>query len=333
MKHNYLIALSLRGVLLSCLLLSACSKNDIDINFPLPGGGTSQNGTGGADTINSYGKKIIYFDANVVSMLGSKALASTTNDPIASGRNIKIDAYSNSYWVNTNYYVSTLGSLDPANGYGDMTLPNGTYSFYAVGINSSGTTLPAFSNAKASTLVNQADYIWSEKLNYSPPASSNTVNLNFTHSCTQVLLCLQPTTGVSVSKVNMSITPPDSSGCAWNMLTGVITPATSIISTPRSLNTTITNGNYWCQMIMMPVSESAGDLESMFTVTLNSETTPRKYNLTLPMQTGGLLAGKAYVYYTTLTADTVAFSNVTVANWQYVNVDDGTPVIPNQSFD
>ena len=148
---------------LAMLLLGACSKNNIYINYPDEENNGGSSGSGNDDNNGNPAKEnaLITFSASVegrnitraMSLMG-KGLqswlcaytANTSNNitgaPVAQG----------------NYVTSSPGVLTGNLGY-KMYLSNAIYSFYAVSCNSTSSA-PTFTNGLSEPLSNGVDYLW-----------------------------------------------------------------------------------------------------------------------------------------------------------------------------
>ncbi len=325
---------------------SSCSKDDIDVNITWTedssqgsssdkdnnGGSSDNNGSGGSGTDSggsTAGKEKIdmFFKANVRGVFA----VSSALKPIAADRDIMIDAYSAGHRVASQSYTSTASaSLTSANG-DTLSLASGTYDLYAVGINAANERVPAFnSSGVCSSLFNQTDYIWWSDLNYTPTYPSSTITLNFQHCATQVVVYVSPGSGITVDRVSeMTITPSNTSGCTWNLLTGVITPATSLSTTVAAMGVAQASGQFVGQVIMLPLKMS-GNMTLKFNALLGGETVARSYSAELPIFENNLEAAHSYKYTVSLYEDKVIINSVNIIDWISVTANN-TPIIPTQS--
>ncbi len=304
------------------------SSTDKDSNSSGSGSGTGT-GTGTGDGSSTTKEKIsMFFKANV---RGVFAVSSTSVKPISAGRYIMIDAYSAGNRIASQTYTSTAsGSLTSTSG-DTLSVPTGTYDFYAVGINASDATVPTFSaSGICSSLSNQTDYIWWDDIAYTPTYPSSTITMNMQHCCTQVVVYVTPGTGITISDVTgMNITPSNTSGCTWSLLTGIITPATAITSTTATMGVAASGTEYVGQIIMLPL-KMTGNMTLSFSATLSGETAARNYTASLPVYENNMEAAHSYKYTVTLYENEVVISSVNIIDWISVTAN-STPIIPTQS--
>ena len=342
-KFRNLFAISFATVFAAATIYS-CSKDDISINV---GNEQSQNSGGGSSSTDSTGngsgngtgtdaaeQSKLFFNAAVYDMLTKAASTS----PIGVGRYATIYAYNGTAKVTSVQYESKeQGYLNPLSAADTMSLATGTYTLYGAGVNyPTMTTVPVFSGTSVSGLETNVDYIWTSYPNLVVKNVSQNVSLNFTHSCTQVVIAMMdPNNLISATATpTMTMTPSSNTSNTWNLIDGKISYSTTIASNqvnmPVAKNTTQgKNPVYYGQLIMMPLETSADSLIAKFNVTVNS--VANNYEVKLPVFQGELEAGNAYVYYVEFTEAGVTFNNtVTVTNWVTVDVNKGTPIIPTQ---
>lgn len=324
MKLNNLTKIVLGGTLLGTFSLTSCTKDDIEM--PETGGGIETP----TDTVAVENK--INFTANVLSI----QTRTSNSAPIADGRNVHVEAYSSNNWIQTKKYTSLGGNLNPLSNEGVMTVPTGKYEFYAVGANTTGADVPEFSGSTITSLQNGIDYIWAKTGEITPKADvTNTIGLDFGHSCARVMVRLTPDNGITFKNVTLELSTPNASSSQWNLKTGAITPATEfnsgltvVTDVPRAEGDVFYHG----QMVMLPMTKADGKIKASFTILMNDETTPRSYNLELPLKEGSLIAGNSYVYYTAIKNNNIEFTGVTVKEWNYIPVNDSdAPIIPDQN--
>ncbi len=326
MKRNYIT--NSFSMLFSIFILISCSKDDIQFMSPCPceKDNTTENGNGnsgsGTDTNTS---NLITFDPYVMSEFVVK---SVSYEPISTGRYVSFFAYSDNNLIKTvNYKSETAGTVTPVTGVA-MYLPNGTYSFYGAGTNSTSNQTPSFTDNKATSLSNGIDYLaWT----YSTPTTitaAQDFTVKFNHACTQIVLKMDTTgttaTGsdVKVALVGVQVTPSSTSGCSWDLLTGTITPATT-------LGTAVAMGmtDNYAQYIMLPL-ESSGDLTFTMQVSFNGVTQSKDFTAEYPIPSSALAAGNSYLFQVKFVLEEITFTTVDVINW--VEVSGGNPVIPTQ---
>lgn len=368
MKKMYLIAIGLLSLITICTI--SCSKDDININLSnlinptdndnTNSGGGSDDNSNSSDSTGTSSSYKLYFRAGVLTSATQGGFAVTTGTDgtyvnIGTGRIVDISAFNNTNSVvqAKEYESLTSGTLSPSDD-DQMVLASGVYDFYAAGVNvPAGTAVPSFTfssgSATASSLQNKMDYIWGDKLSYTPNATSNEIDFKMTHCCTQIIVNLTAESGVTINSSPtplFGITPSSTNGISWNLTTGIITPADELTSTTTmsvgdgtSTNSSATNA-YNGQITMMPLAQITDSMTCTFSVTINNESSPRVYSLKIPPYKGGTStsgdggyqAGYSYTYNTTLSVDTITFNatnSVQVKNWQIVNIDG--VIIPTQT--
>ena len=107
-------------------------------------------------------------------------------------------AYSDNNLIKTvNYTSQTAGTVTPVTG-SPMYLPNGTYSFYGAGTNSTSNQTPTFTDGKATSLSNGIDYLAWTNSTATQITTSKDFTVKFIHACTQIVLKLDTTDRKSV---------------------------------------------------------------------------------------------------------------------------------------
>ena len=249
-------------------------------------------------------------------------------EPISSGRYVTFFAYSGQNRISSiNYKSESAGSVTPVAGSG-MVLPNGTYTFYGAGTNSTSDQTPTFSGSTATSLSNGIDYLaWQ----YSTPVSitsSKDFIVKFEHACTQIVIKLDTAgtdktgSNIKVELVSVECTPSSIDGVSWDLISGVITPATSLSSAVQLGMT----GNY-AQYIMRPL-EGNLVLDFTFKLSFNGVEQTIPFTGSQPIPSGALKAGNSYLFLIEIQDSEINFTNVDVINW--VEVSGGAPIIPIQ---
>lgn len=321
--------------------ITSCSKDDININVGNEQGQNSGEGTGtpgdgnnGSDGSGTGKTALLHFQADI-SNLSTKAI---DYDPIGQGRYVTVYAYNGTNRIKTVPYMSTAGSLNPVTSGQNMSLVTGTYNLYAVGVNvPAGTAVPAFptSSTLYTGLENKIDYIAWQRSNVVVAGQDQNITMNMNHSCTQVVIQMVNTDGVTISALpSMSITPSAiTSSNTWNMETGEITPAVTINPTavPMGVSKTTsgTSGSdiYYGAITMIPL-KLAGNLTATFSITINNVT--NNYKVELPVYQSFLQPGTAYIYKVQFQNNEITFNNsVNVAKWVIQDAT-GAPIIPTQ---
>lgn len=313
--------------LLVVALVSSCTKNRNDIIIDLGG---VENGGGNKDTTSTSTNKpkaLVLFNASVESLAQSKGVTALPADRYA-----MIWAYNaadplSSGLINRVIYKSaTAGVLTPVNN--PMYLPNNTYNFYSVSTNSSSNQNPNFNGQtgiSTSSLSNGIDYLWWSSANNAIAATTVNIPIVYTHCGTQIVIKLYAGNGVQLnSQSAATITPSNPQGSQMNLVTGVITPSTSVSSQVVNMGVS----NFVSQYTMLPLSMS-GNLTATFTVTINNETKARVFSVNIPVPSGKLAPGKSYLYKAIVNANEIIFSSVDVIDWIIVN-EEGTPLYPTQ---
>ncbi len=338
-SFSYCVAL----VLCVLMCISSCSKDNIDVNITWTedssqgssddkssSGSSTDDGGSSSDSSGTTATKEkidMFFKANV---RGVFAVTSSVK-PISADRLIMVDAYSAGTRVDSQTYTSTASASLTSTDGDTLSVATGTYDFYAVGINAVKATVPSFnSSGVCSSLLNQTDYIWWSDLSYTPTYPSSTLTMDMQHCATQVVVYIAPSTGVTIGSVNnMTITPSNTSGCTWNMLTGTITSATSISTSTEPMGVIQSGTEFVGQIIMLPL-KMTGNMTLTFEAVIGSDTSSRTYTALLPVFEGDLEAAHSYKYTVTLYEDSVIISSVNIINWISVTANN-TPIIPIQS--
>lgn len=311
------------GLIMVCLFAS-CTKNRNDIFIDL---GDVNNGSGSDTTTTDKSKSQISFSASVESIAQTKAISA-----LAENRYAMIWAYASNKPSSSGLESRLLfksdkpGTLTPI--FEKMYLPNGNYNFYSIATNSSSNLNPNFnsdSGISSSPLSNGIDYLWWSSPNTSILKSTVNIPIVYSHSATQVVVKLIGGKGIYLtSQTAGTITPSNPANLTMNLQTGVITPATSVDSKGSAMGVS----NFVSQYTMLPLLMT-GSLTATFTVTINNETSQRVYTVNIPVPSGGLKAGKSYLYKAIVNANEITFNTVNVIDWIVVD-EQGTPLYPTQ---
>ena len=162
---------------LAMLLLGACSKNNIYINYPDEENNGGSSGSGNDDNNGNPTKEnaLITFSASVEGRNITRAMS-----PMGKGLQSWLCAYTANTSNNItgapiaqgNYVTSSPGVLTGNLGY-KMYLSNAIYSFYAVSCNSTSPA-PTFTNGLSEPLSNGVDYLWfTDKYPHNLPTRSH----------------------------------------------------------------------------------------------------------------------------------------------------------------
>ena len=253
-----------------CLTLTNCSKDDIGIDIKNDiiidnensdnkdnSGNSDNSGSSDNSGTDSGSDHEVTLSANILSMLTK---ASSTS-PIGTNRYVDAYVYTSGHYYDTYHYISSSsGTLSPTHGSTEMILPTGTYTLYTPGVNTAGIAVPTFQNNATSDLANATDYIWTTKT-IVVTDQSQTVDLVLNRCAIQVVIQIEldSVTLDTSTTPTMTITPPDSSDCSWNLTSGKITAATSLSSTTASMGVTVSTSTDTVivgQLIMLPLSSS-----------------------------------------------------------------------------
>lgn len=322
-------------------IVTSCSKDDININVGneqgLNSGGSSTSKPDSCNNGNGSGvhqSASLFFHADISDMT-TKAVQYT---PISQGRYVTVYAYNGNNRINSIQYLSAAGSLNPVTTGQVMSLATGTYNLYSVGVNTpAGTAVPVFpaSSTTYTGLQNQIDYIAWQRSNVVVAGTDQNITMNMNHCCTQVVIQMVNSDGVTISALpSMNITPSNiTSSNSWNLITGEITPATSVNNTAismgvaKSASTGTTPEIFYGAITMIPLSMT-GNMTATFNITVNGVSS--NFKVELPVYQNNLQAGTAYVYQVKFQNNEITFNNsVNVAKWVIQDAT-GTPIIPTQ---
>lgn len=309
--------------LTAMLIFSSCAKNRNDIYIDLG----DVNNESGKDSTAGKPNSQISFSASIESIAQTKSIS-----PLSSNRYAMIWAYASNRPMSAGpssrllFKTDKPGTLTPV--FNPMYLPNGNYNFYSIATNSSSNQNPNFnseSGVSSSALLNGVDYLWWGSPNVSIAASSVNIPIVYSHSCTQVVIKLVAGKGIVLnSQSAATITPANPSGLTMDLLNGVITPGT--ILQPGGVAMGVSN--FVSQYTMLPLAIS-GNMTATFTIMINNESVSRLYTVGIPVPSGGLKAGKSYLYKAIVNANEIIFNSVDVIDW--IEVDEqGTPLYPTQ---
>lgn len=249
-----------------------------------------------------------------------------------------------------------------ANGSGDFTgessytmyLARGYYDFYAVSCNSITKEAPAFTSGTSSDLENGVDYIWAKAANQDIENTGKSITLGLAHKavCIEITVKTAANSGIELiswegaaatDNDNATIMPPATSGCKMSLSTGVITPATGVVSgvTASNMITTAVTGSSGyandktatASYYILPLAQKGGSQSHELKVTFkvkvkingnsytgdadtNGESKVYTANLTAPESGYAFEAGKKYTYTATLKPNTISFTGATVTAWE-----------------
>lgn len=232
-----------------------------------------------------------------------------------------------------------------------MYLAKGSYDFYAVSCNSTTKEAPAFTSGTSSDLENGVDYIWAKAANQDIENTEKSITLGLAHKAVFIEITVKTAANSGIELIswegaaatdndNATITPPVATGCTMALSTGVITPATSVGSTPVNMTTTAVKGNagstndktatasYYILPLVQKDGSQSYELPVTFKVKVkidgnsytgdadtNGESKVYTANLTAPGSGYAFEAGKKYTYTATLKPNTISFMGATVTAW------------------
>lgn len=323
--------------------LAACQKDIIGLNMEGENINDTKDYSGSGEDTISKSTYPVYFTATLAEMkqnINTGFAASVSELP--ADRLITINTYTNNIVDTSLVYLSnSIGTLNPVNIH-QMYLTKGSYNVYAVGVNSYRVNPPTFvedqsssSLATSNDLQNQHDYIWGAKHNIQIVDAKVTEQLPMEHCCAQVLLKLKSSSNVKVAELSkLAVNASNPSGCKWNLKTGVINPATSLLSTQYDLSTTLTADKvYYGLVTMLPLRlYSDNFLLVDINYKVNDQTSLISRQLKLPVYkySGenyiGFKGGYCYVYEIELNENDVVLYGVAIRDWISVTVDDA-PII------
>ena len=297
--------------------LSSCVKN---YYYECDGNNSSDNGT---TTDKSY---MVKFSA-LVNKVASSTRTSTAT-PLQQNRFVTVYSFQGQgdEVAETNYKTVQSGVLSPVNG--DLSLPVGTYDFYAMSIGNQATyppTVSSLSTGIVNGLSNGIDYL-SCVMTDNAISGPTTIDLTFNHIASQIIVTIE--SGSSTTTVDSiysaTITPPavTSSSPVFSLFTGNMTRSTSLSTTPISMAIT----DSLCQQILLPLTYS-GSLTMDFQAYVNGASSPMKYTVAIPLVNGALASKSSYVYKVVITEDTVSIATASVNPWTEVD-ETGSPLTP-----
>ena len=285
---------------LAMLLLGACSKNNIYINYPDEENNGGSSGSGNDDNNGNPAKEnaLITFSASVEGRNITRAMS-----PMGKGLQSWLCAYTANTSNNItgapvaqgNYVTSSPGVLTGNLGY-KMYLSNAIYSFYAVSCNSTSPA-PTFTNGLSEPLSNGA--------------------------ATQVVVAIAGGENITLNKIlSATITPPKP-GAIMDLSTGIIT---SEVSYDKAADMGI--NDFTVQYIMLPV-KSSSPMTLTLELMVNGESFSRTYTTPLTPPNNLLSAGNSYLFRAVINENSISFANVSVKEWTEVD-ESGNPLYPVQ---
>lgn len=310
------------------VVMNSCSKNinDIYIATENPSnntGNNGNNGTGSGTGGGSENQSLIQFSAGIESQNTKSVYAFPKN------RYANILAFANGAapvgnpLAGLNYIANSPGTLTSMTG-SPMYLPNGSYDFYSVATNLTKNSNPNFSNGVSDPLSNGIDYLYWNTKAVAISSSQISIPITYSHECTQVGIKLKNGNGIVIDSLTAATITPSATGATMSLSTGLITPATSLSSTAVNMGVNSLTAQY----TMLPVNTTS-QAKATFTIYINSEKSPRNYQVSFALPTGGWTAGNSYVYQATVNANEIVFSPVNVRDW--IPVDEtNTPLYPTQ---
>ena len=299
--------------------LSSCVKN-----YYYECDGKSDSSTnGGTTTDKSY---MVKFSALVNKV--ASATRTSTATPLQKDRFVTVYSFQGQgdEVAETNYKTVQSGVLSPVDG--DLSLPIGTYDFYALSIGNQSTYAPTVTNYDTGIihdLSNGLDYLTcvKETIAISGPTS---IDLTFNHVASQVIVIIasgsSTTTVDSIYSATISAPAITSSAPVIDLYTGEMTSATSLSSTPIAMAIT----DSLCQQIMVPLKYD-GSLTMNFQAYVNGASSPMNYSVAIPLVNGEMASGSSYKYKVVISEDVVSVATASVNPWTEVD-ETGTPLTP-----
>ena len=311
---------------LAMLLLGACSKNNIYINYPDEENNGGSSGSGNDDNNGNPTKEnaLITFSASVEGRNITRAMS-----PMGKGLQSWLCAYP-SNTTNTiegepvgegNYITSSPGVLTGIQSY-KMYLSNDIYSFYAVSCNSSNPA-PTFTNGKSEALSNGVDYLWWHALHQDVTSSQVNIPITYQHVATQVVITITGGENITLNKVLSATITPTKPGAFMDLSTGIIS---SEVSYDKPADMGI--NDFTVQYIMLPL-KSSDPMALTMELMVNGESFSRTYNTTIIPPDNILAAGNSYLFRAVINENSVSFGNVSVKDWTDVD-ESGNPLYPIQ---
>ena len=224
-----------------------------------------------------------------------------------------------------NYTTNESGILSPVQG--ELSLPEGTYDFYALSIGNAPSYPPTANvdNGFTTALSNGIDYLTcvNENVVINGPA---TVDLVFNHVSSQVMVIIKSNSSTTVidSIYSATISQPETTATApfIDLYTGYMSSVRALSATPISMAIT----DSLCQQILVPL-KLQGNLTMEFAVYVNGASKPMSYEIAIPLVNGALESGSSYEYLVLVTEDDVNIATASVNPWTDVN-ETGTPLYP-----
>lgn len=208
------------------------------------------------------------------------------------------------------YESLKAGTLSPTGS--PMTLPVGTYDFYAVSLKEDAPP-PAFTDNSAGNLSNGVDYLWCGITGENINATGSTVDLTFRHCATQFVFDIvsQENATVISDILYAAMSVPDPAGGArWNLLTGEISQMNVVPEDIAYMNVSDVRISTVC----LPFTNTEGEnLLSVFAV--SQADTMVSFEVDIPIPESGYLSGRSYQYEILFMADTILLGDVLVAPW------------------
>lgn len=297
-------------------LVAGCSKNTIC----LEAGATPEAGGAQPETQAA----LVTFHASVESRNLTRALS-----PVRKNVQAVVYAFASSAsgasgtpLAHGAYISATPGQLQGLDGY-KMYLPAGVYDFYAVSDNTAYTP-PTFAGGRSEPLRNETDYLWWRGVRQDVTSTQAGVPIVFLHCAAQVVFEVAAGAGTGTAELVLAHLYPPAPGARMDLSTGTIPPATTYAATVSKM--VVSGGT--AQYILLPV-QAAAPLVVSFDVRIDGQTTPRTYQVSVPLPDGQLKAGNSYRFKAVIRGNEVVFPSVSVTNW--VDVDEtGKPLYPSE---
>lgn len=209
------------------------------------------------------------------------------------------------------YRSASAGTLTPTNK--PMILTDGEYNFYAVS-SKEDSLPPTFINNYAVNLQNGKDYLWCSIKNQIIDKNGTTVPITFNHVATQLIVNIENKDNINPLSEILDAAysaPIIDENVKWNLLTGIISPATSISTNPFNLSIK----GLKTSTIMVPLYAPTDSIG--YYVAVKQENGDLQLCSTLiPIPEEGYQAGHSYEYVMYFDADSLMLGLVTVAPWE-----------------
>lgn len=263
---------------LAMLLLGACSKNNIYINYPDEENNGGSSGSGNDDNNGNSGQRECtdYFQCfrrRTKHHTSHVPHGKRTSKLVVCLYSQHIEQYHRRSRCSRQLCHLLPGVLTGNLGY-KMYLSNAIYSFYAVSCNSTSPA-PTFTNGLSEPLSNGVDYLWWHAVHQDIASSQVNIPITYQHAATQVVVAIAGGENITLNKIlSATITPPKP-GAIMDLSTGIIT---SEVSYDKAADMGI--NDFTVQYIMLPV-KSSSPMTLTLELMVNGESFSRTYTTPL----------------------------------------------------